>query len=88
MQETLNCIRFVHVADPGTETSIRQTISKSADGIAHNKSRIWRMRSKDSKRDEMADRCHNGHTSLAKEDVDAGIGEGGDRVANKRSEED
>ena len=46
------------------------------------------MRGKDCKRNEMAYGRHYGHASLAKLDVDACIGKGGDGIANKGGEKD
>lgn len=88
MQEPLYRIGLVHGAHPSTETRICQAIAKPADGIAHNKGRIWRVSGENGKRDEMAYRRHDGHASLTKPNMNTGIGKSGDRVTDEWSEED
>lgn len=65
VQKALNRIRLIHGTYPCAETCVCQAISKAADGIAYNKSWIWRVRGKDSKSYEMANGRHDGHAPLA-----------------------
>lgn len=78
MQKSLNRIRLIHGTNPRAETRVCQAISKAADGVAHNKSWIWRMRGEDGKRYEMAYGRHDGHAPLAEYDMDSGIGKRSD----------
>lgn len=88
MQKALNRVRPVHGTDPRAEARVRQAVAKAANGIAHHEGGIRRVRSQGSKGNEVAYGRHDGHAALAEPDMNAGIGEGGDGVADKGGEED
>jgi hypothetical protein len=88
MQETLDLVRLVHAADPRTKASICQAISKATQHIADNEHRVWRVGGQNGICGDVAQRRHDGNPALAKPLMDAGIGEGGDRVSGKGSEEE
>lgn len=88
VQETLNRVGLVHLANPRTEARISQAVAEAAQHIADDKDGVRGVQCQGNKSADVTDGGHDCHTSLAKLDVNPGIGEGSDGVAGKGREED
>lgn len=88
MQKPLHRIRLVHTSHPRAETSIRETVSESAEDVAYNEHGVRRMQCQSDEGDEVADGRHYCNAPLAKFHMNGGIGECCNGVARKGREED
>ena len=88
MQEALYGVRLVHHTDPSAKASVCQAVTKAADRVGHNKHGVGRVECQDDVRDDVAERCHDHDTSLAKPLVNTSLGEGGDGISGERGQED
>lgn len=88
MHDTLDGVRLVHDTDPGAEAGIVQTVAEAREGVGDNKDGKWRMGGENGVCDDVAYRRHDGDAALTEPAVDAGVGEGCQRVACEGGQED
>lgn len=88
MHKTLDSVGLIHDTYPGTEACIREAVAETADDINDDKEGPRWVERKGHVGGDMADRCHDGDSSLAIFHVDRSVSDGGDRIAGKRCQED
>lgn len=88
MQTTLDGVGVVHDAYPGAETGVGQTVPEPGHGVGDHQDRKGRVRGQDGVGDDVTYRGHDGDPTLTESGVDAGVGEGGQRVAGEGGQED